>query len=154
MMIKLKLVFAALPMLLLSAACNNKPDDAEIQKNVTEHLQQNNEYSGINASVSEGIVTLDGNCEGENCGETIAANVKDIEGVDSVTNNIKSFIETDLTLRTTVQSIISKYPGVEADVAMGQIVLRGSISRDQIQLLMNELKVLDAKQIDNQLAIQ
>ncbi len=151
---KLKLVLAALPMVLLSVACNNKPDDAEIQKNVTEHLQQNIEYSGINASVSEGIVTLDGNCEGENCGEKIAANVKDMDGVDSVTNNIKSFIETDLTLRTTVQSIISKYPGVEADVAMGQIVLRGSISRDQVQLLMNELKVLDAKQIDNQLAIQ
>ena len=61
---------------------------------------------------------------------------------------------TDLTLRTSVQSIVTKYAGVQAEVASGEVVLRGTISRDLLEPLMTELKALNAKKIDNQLAIK
>ena len=134
-------------------ACNKKPKDEDIQKSVSDQLSTNPSYSGVTATVKDGVVTLDGKCEGENCDTAIIEEVKKIEGVDNVESNITKS-GTDLTLRTSVQTIISKYQGVQADVAAGVIVLRGSISRDQLQPLMAELNNLQPQKIDNQLAVQ
>jgi hypothetical protein len=128
------------------------PNDKDIQENVTKRLQEN--HRGINAEVADGVVTLTGTCEGENCAAQAEQQIAEVDGVKSVNNNIQANMGTDLTLRTSVQTIISKYQGVQADVAAGNVVLRGTISRDQIQPLMNELGALQPKKIDNQLAIQ
>ena len=144
---------------LFLASCGNKRTDDQIQQDVTERLSANKNnnqvYSNVTTSVKDGVVTLSGQCEGDNCGDSVMARVNEVEGVDNIVNNIQeTAIPADLTLRTSVQSVISKYQGVQADVAAGVVVLRGSIQRDQIQPLMNELSTLKAKKIDNQLAIQ
>lgn len=131
-----------------------KPDDKEVQESVTKKFQDQQNYKGVRAEVKDGIVTLTGNCEGENCAEEAKKMIADVNGVDSVRNNIQADNGTDLTLRTSVQAIISKYEGVQADVAAGNVVLRGSINRDQVQPLMNELENLQPKKIDNQLAVK
>ncbi len=128
------------------------PNDKDIQENVNKKLQEN--HQGVNAAVADGVVTLTGTCEGENCAAQAEQQVAEIKGVQSVQNNIKANTGTDLTLRTSVQAIIAKYQGVQADVAAGNVVLRGTISRDQVQPLMNELQALQPKRIDNQLAVQ
>ena len=134
------------------SACSSR-SDADIQKDLTDSLQAN-AISGINAAVADGTVTLSGECTGDSCvtrAETIA---RKVDGVSGVENNATMKAEsTDYTLRTQVQTIISKYNGVQADVADGVVVLRGSIDRSQIQPLMAELNNLTAKKIDNQLAI-
>lgn len=151
-------------MLLLAAgaafvSCSNRSDE-DIQKDVTNKLSQGGtggplNYSSVQASVKDGTLTLTGNCEGENCVDSLSKRMQDIDGIKELKNNVtKTDATTDLTLRTSVQSIISKYQGVEADVAGGVIVLRGTIQRDQVQPLMNELSALGAKKLDNQLAIQ
>lgn len=143
----------------LFASCSSRSDE-DIQKDVTDKLSQGASggalnYANVQASVKDGTLTLNGNCEGENCVDSLAERMKDIDGVKEVENNVKKTdAATDLTLRTSVQTIISKYGGVEADVAGGVIVLRGTIQRDQVQPLMNELSTLGAKKLDNQLAIQ
>ena len=136
-------------------SCGSRNDEA-ILKDVNEHLQgHGTNTANVKASVSDGVVSLTGDCTGENCADSLTNQVKEIKGVKEVQNNVtQARVETDLTLRTSVQSIISKYQGVQADVAEGVIVLRGSILRDQVQPLMNELSTLQAKKIDNQLAIQ
>ena len=139
-------------------SCGNRSDE-EIQKDITNKLSENNagglNYANVQASVKDGTLTLTGQCEGENCVDSLSERVKAVDGVKKVQNNVtKTDAATDLTLRTSVQSIISKYVGVQADVAGGVIVLRGTIQRDQVQPLMNELSVLKAKKLDNQLAIQ
>lgn len=141
------------------SACGDKRDDEQLQQEVTEKLKatENNTqaYANVNTTVQDGVVTLNGECEGDHCGDSVMVRIKEIDGVKEIVNNIKeTATPTDLTLRTSVQSIISKYQGVQADVAGGIVVLRGSIQRDQIQPLMNELSSLNAKKIDNQLAIQ
>lgn len=136
------------------SACGNNVDDATIQENVNTHLKENAAFANISANVSEGVVTLTGTCEGENCAEKAAETINEVEGVQSIENNIQENNDTDLTLRTSVQAIISKYEGVQADVAAGVVVLRGSIDRNQVQPLMNELEALQPKKIDNQLAVQ
>ncbi len=145
------------------SSCGNKRSDEDIQKDVSEGLTRGTgndangarAYSNVNATVKDGVVTLDGQCEGENCADSVVSRVNGIDGVKDVQSNIRQTqAPTDLTLRTSVQSIISKYQGVQADVADGVVVLRGSILRDQVQPLMNELSTLQARKIDNQLAIQ
>lgn len=150
----IQIPFTALLFLMITTSCNNKPNDAELQDNIAKQMQSNQGYTGVNASVKEGVVTLTGACEGENCASEIERQVKGMEGVKKVENNIQHDQSTDLTLRTSVQSTISKYEGVQADVAAGVVVLRGSISRDQVQPLMNELQSHKPKKIDNQLAIK
>ena len=147
---------------LLFAACKNNPSDEQIQKNVSDRLSpsandnnNNRGFSKIQAITSQGVVTLTGECQGENCADSAATLVRNIEGVKNVVNNIQEIAtETDFTLRTSVQSIISKYEGVQADVAAGIVVLRGEIQRAQLQPLMNELSALRPKKIDNQLAVK
>lgn len=134
----------------LLMACNGNTDE-DIQQSVQEKIK---DQQGVTASVQDGVVTLSGNCEGENCAENIASQVKEVNGVKEVKNEISSEQETDLTLRTSVHEVISKYEGVEADVAAGVVVLRGIINRDQVQPLITEIENLQPKKIDNQLAIQ
>jgi len=140
-------------------SCGGGRSDQQIQQDVQEKLSvlqegSNQAFTEITAVVKEGVVTLTGQCTGERCADSAVALVKDINGVKNIVNNIKQGPQqTDLTLRTSVQTIISKYQGVQADVAGGVVVLRGTIQREQIQPLMNELGPLQAKKIDNQLAI-
>ena len=134
-------------------ACGGNRSDEAILKDVNDSLQTWG--SGITAKVDDGTVQLSGECEGENCADSIAAMVRGISGVKEVQNGVKGeAAKTDLTLRTSVQTIISKYQGVQADVVSGVVVLRGTIQRDQLQPLMNELSPLSAKKIDNELAVQ
>lgn len=144
---------------LLFSACNDKRNDVQIQEDVQKSLSTNSDgstaFADVTSSVKDGVVTLSGRCEGDNCSDSVIARIEKTDGVKNVVNNIEeSAAPTDLTLRTSVQTIISKYPGVQADVAGGVIVLRGTLKRDQLQPLMNELSSLNAKKIDNQLAIQ
>ncbi len=140
--------------LFLFFSCNSTPNDDEIMANVNKRLQDNQSFSAITAMVKDGVVTLNGTCEGEACAMQVEEKIKEADGVKSVQNNIKNEVGTDLTLRTSVQSIISNYDGVQADVAGGIIVLRGSIDRNQVQPLMNELEALKPKKLDNQLAVK
>jgi hypothetical protein len=55
-------------------------------------------------------------------------------------------------MRTSLQSILSNIPGVQADVTFGVIVLRGTIDRD-LQPLMSDLTKLNPEKIDNQLSV-
>jgi osmotically-inducible protein OsmY len=136
----------------LEACGGNRSDDA-ILKDVNDSLQTRD--SGVTAKVDDGTVQLSGECEGENCADSLAAMVRGINGVKEVQNGVKGVAaKTDLTLRTSVQTIISKYKGVQADVVAGVVILRGTIQRDQLQPLMNELSSLSAKKIDNELAVQ
>ena len=146
------LVFSMLSMFFI-VSCSSKPDDKQIQENVTKHLQDNKNYKGITSTVNEGIVTLTGMCEGDNCVTAIEKDVAGIKGVSKVENNISKDNSTDMTMRTSLQSILIKYPGVQADVTSGVIVLRGTIDSDNLQPLMSDLTKLNPEKIDNQLSV-
>lgn len=136
-------------------ACKNKRSDEKIREDINTKMASMSMASGVTATVADGVVSLSGECTGEHCADTIVHTVEKVDGVERVDNKVSEVPDkTDLTLRTTVQTIISKYPGVQADVASGVIVLRGSIKREQLQPLMNELGMLQAKKLDNQLAIE
>ncbi|MFD0795407.1 BON domain-containing protein [Mucilaginibacter litoreus] len=141
-------------LLFFATACNHQPKDEDIQASVTKQLQDNPDFQDITASVKDGVLTLEGKCQSQNCDSLVESQVKSVDGVKSIENNIEKDDTTDLTLRTSVQDIISKYDGVQADVAAGVVVLRGSIDKKLVQPLMNELQMLNPKKLDNQLVLK
>ncbi len=153
-MLKCKLIVTITFILSVVVSCNNKPDDKQIGADVIKQLQDNKNYAGVNSSVTDGTVTLSGMCEGDNCAADIETKIKQINGVQKVENSIVKDNSTSMTLRTSVQTIITKYPGVEADVVSGSITLRGSIDRTNLQSLMSDLNTLHPKKVDNQLVIK
>ena len=137
------------------ASCSSPRSNEDIQQAVNDSLQANGTMKNIKAAVADGTVTLTGTCEGDDCVTQTGDKVKTIDGVTSVTNNVTMTPKnTDYTLRTQVQNIVTRYAGVQADVAGGVVVLRGSIDRGQLQSLMTELNSLHASKIDNQLALK
>jgi hyperosmotically inducible periplasmic protein len=74
-----------------------------------------------------------------------------------VVNNITVAAVTitqDDPLTTAANSVVSKYEGVQASVENGVITLRGTIKRENLQPLIQELNELQPKKVENQLTIK
>ncbi len=147
------LIFLSAVLMLSITSCG-APSDKTIREDVSRELAKNPDFKSITSDVKDGVVTLTGDCKTGGCDSSAAVQVKQVKGVKSIENNIHKNLTTDLTLRTSVQSIISKYAGVQADVAAGVIVLRGTIEKNQVEPLMIELQALKPKKLDNQLAVK
>ena len=155
-------VFAFSGLLLIS--CKGKQTDAEIQSSLNEKISSNEKMKGLNASVKDGVVTLAGECATEECRKDCADAVKKMNGVKDVENNIQVAslatpsapveINSDETLTTSVNDVVKKYKGVEADVKDGVVTLRGEIKRDNLQNLIISLNELKPKKVENQLVIK
>src|SRR5215212_7956661 len=88
---QLRLLVFIFASFLLSAnfiSCKEKNRDAEIQTEITNKISKEDAMSGLTASVSDGVVTLNGECKDEECKRHCAESVKEIKGVKSVVNNI------------------------------------------------------------------
>jgi osmotically-inducible protein OsmY len=142
---------------MLLTSCKG-PSDSDIQKSVNEKIASN---AGLSATVTDGVVTLTGECADENCKTSSEAAVKGVKGVKSVSNNITIaaapapvVITADDPLKQGVDAALSNYNGVTADVNNGVVTLRGDIKRADLQKLMVSLNALRPKKIDNQLSVK
>ena len=63
-------------------------------------------------------------------------------------------INSDETLRNSVNNVIKTYDGVQADVKDGVITLRGNIKQDELQTLIMKVQELKPKKVENQLVIK
>jgi hypothetical protein len=138
-------------------SCKAKNKDADISTAIQAKTQSDANFAGVNASVTDGVVTLTGQCNDDNCKTNAEQAVKDIDGVKKVVNNITVapvVISGDNELSSGVQRITARYTGVQADVNDGVITLRGQLKRDSLQQLMMDLNALQPKKIENQLVIK
>ena len=138
-------------------SCKGKNKDADINTAIQSKQQSDASFAGVNASVTDGVVTLTGQCNDENCKTSAEKTVKDIDGVKKVVNNITVAAVTitqDDPLQTGANNVVSKYDGVQAEVMNGVITLRGQVKRASLQQLMMDLNALQPKKIDNQLIIK
>jgi len=65
-------------------ACTAKTDDASIQQRVNEELKKDNAGATLNATVDNGVVTITGECSGDNCAQDVADKVRKMQGVKDV----------------------------------------------------------------------
>lgn len=144
----------------LLAACSNQPKDSKIQGDFEEKAKVNPQLATVRASVNDGVLTLSGQCPDETCRTSAEQAAREVKGVKSVVNNITVtqsapvVIADDATLENSVKEVIDDYKDVDATVNNGEITLRGSISRDNLQKLMMQLNEMNPKKINNQLTIK
>ena len=69
-------------------ACTAKTDDASIQQRVNEELKKDRAGAALNATVDNGVVTITGECKGDNCAQDLAEKVKKMQGLKDVQMNV------------------------------------------------------------------
>lgn len=147
-----------------AVSCKGKKSDADIHTEVTKKLNSEDASKGLTATVSDGVVTLAGECKDAMCKQNCEQSVKGIEGVKSVVNNIQIAqpetapapveVTADEPLKASVNDVVKNYSGVQAEVKDGVVTLRGEIKRDNLQKLMMSLNELKPKKIENELVIK
>ena len=150
------LVFLLSFLSLQLSSCKDKNRDAEIQTAISNKTATEENLAGVSATVSQGVVTLTGTCEDEDCRKLAERSIGNIEGVKKVVNNIQIArieITPDNQLQASVKEVLEDYDDVQATVSGGVITLRGKADRDKLQQLMMDLNALRPKRIDNQLVL-
>ena len=69
-------------------ACTVKTDDASIQQRINDELKKDQVGADLNATVDNGVVTITGECHGDNCAADLAEKVKKMQGVKDVQMNV------------------------------------------------------------------
>lgn len=142
-------------------ACNNQPKDSKLVSDFGDKAKNNPQLLNVTASANEGVLTLTGQCPDETCRSSAEQAAREVKGVKSVVNNITVtpatapvVIADDATLQNSVETVVKKYDGVEADVQNGEVILRGNIQRANLQQLMMDLNALNPKKVTNQLTVK
>jgi osmotically-inducible protein OsmY len=140
--------------------CGQK--DSDIKASVEEKLKANTEMTTpVGVNVTDGVVTLTGECKDEACKAKCEELAKSAKGVKSVVNNVVVAappapveVSTDDALAAGVRDATKDHPTVQATVNNGVVTLTGEIKRDQLQKLMQSLNTLNAVKIENKLTIK
>ena len=69
-------------------ACAAKTDDASIQQRVNDELKKDQVGADMHATVDNGVVTITGECHGDNCAHDVSEKVKKMQGVKDVQVNV------------------------------------------------------------------
>ena len=144
------------------SSCKSKPKDADIQSAVSTKLSANQQLSAVHANVSEGVVTLTGECRDETAKMDAENTAKGTEGVVSVVNNVSVApppappvtVSADDQLTKGVADATKDFPKVQAKVQDGVVTLTGEIKKTDLRKLMQSLHSLNPKKIDNQLKVK
>lgn len=72
---------------------------------------------------------------------------------DKTTNDPPVVINSDDQLRSSVNSVVTGYNGVQAEVKDGVVTLNGSIKQEDLQNLISKIQELKPKKVENKLVI-
>ncbi|KAF2342638.1 BON domain-containing protein [Flavobacterium tistrianum] len=151
-----------LGMSLSIALVSCKPSDADIEKAISEKLND----PDIQVAVHEGVATITGVCDDEIFKKNIEKSVRATKGVKSVVNTCELaranqepaaatvVINSDTDFDKSVSKVVDAYDGVSATVVGGVVTLSGEIKRDKLQPLMQSIHELHPKKVDNKLIIK
>ncbi|SFD17930.1 BON domain-containing protein [Flavobacterium phragmitis] len=158
---KFKSILLGMSLCIALVSC--KPNDADIEKAISEKLNNTPE---IQVSVHDGVATITGTCEDEIFKKNIEKSVRSVKGVKSVVNTCELaranqepaaaavVINPDTELDKSVHKVVDAYDGVSVTVVGGVVTLSGEIKRDKLQPLMQSIQELKPKKVDNKLTIK
>lgn len=158
---KFKSILLGISLCVALVSC--KPNDADIEKAISEKLSDTPE---IQVTVHEGVATITGTCDDEIFKKNIEKSVRAVKGVKSVVNTCELaranqepaaaavVINPDTELDKSIHKVVDAYDGVSATVVGGVVTLSGEIKRDKLQPLMQSIQELKPKKVDNKLIIK
>lgn len=104
------------------------PSDADLKADLITKSQREINFTGVSFLVENGVVTINGSCPSEVAKTTVEKTVKGVHGVKEVISNITIApvtIGTDHQLKQGVDSVLMKYPMVQAVVLDSIVTLNG-----------------------------
>lgn len=144
--------------LVLIAGCGDrKSKDADVKADLVTKAKKEKAFSGVRFTVRNGIVTLNGICPTEKSKTTVESTVKGVYGVTSVVNNLaigSVIIGTDEQLRESVDSVLKKYPAVQALVTDSAVLLEGQVEGKEAPKLAASIEKLRPKRLENRVVVQ
>jgi osmotically-inducible protein OsmY len=140
--------------LFLITACSQQQKDKGIKQMIATAAKEEVAFTGVNYSVEKGLVTLSGICPTEQEKAKVESKVKQTAGVKEVMNLITIapvVLDGSHLLKRSVDSVLMKYPAIEASVEDSVIYLQGQVKNKDAEKIMSGLQSLGAKAITNQL---
>jgi hyperosmotically inducible periplasmic protein len=142
-------------------SCKSKPKDADIQTAIAAKAST---YPGLTASVTDGVATLTGTATDEASKVAFENDVKAIEGVKSVVNNIivapapaaaaPVEITADDPLTKGLADATKDFPTVQATATNGVVTLTGELERSKLPALMKSINSLKPKKVEQKLTLK
>ncbi len=142
--------------LLLFTRCSQPERDKGIKQTIATTAKQELSFAGVNYIVKDGIVTLSGNAPSEKDKTKVESKVKNMAGVKEVVNQIMVapvVLTGDFPLKQSVDSVLMKYPTVQATVKDSVIAVQGTIEGKKAQELFQALQQLRANGVTNGLVV-
>ncbi len=157
MRIKLFSVVALVGVLLL-AACGKS--DSDLQRAASNKLSSDS-ISGVTVAVKDGTATLTGEVKDVTVKTKAEADVKGIEGIKTVNNNLTLIplapaptpMGADKTMEGTINENLKKanVTGVTVSVSNGEVTLSGEIPKADLAKAMQAASSTNPKKVNNQL---
>lgn len=140
----------------MMAGC--RPSDADLKADFLAKAEREKNFYGVSFIVQDGIVTINGSCPSEKAKKSVEETVKGVHGVRDVVSHIviaPVVIGTDHNLKTSVDSVLKKYPAVEA-IVMDSIVTLSGTAKDtkKSEELLTAIKSLQPRNIIYQVTTQ
>ncbi|HTE28093.1 BON domain-containing protein [Flavitalea sp.] len=141
-------------------SCKSKPKDADIEAAI---VSKSTSYPGLSATVKDGVATLTGTASDEATKIAFENDVKGIEGVKSVVNNISVAppqaaapveIAADDPIAKGLADATKDYPTVTATVNNGVVTLTGELERSKLPALMKSINTLKPKKVEQKLTLK
>jgi hyperosmotically inducible periplasmic protein len=143
-------------LLFLCLGCSQSAKDRDLRDLITNQLKEEAAIDRVSVSVSNSVVTLGGTCLSDLERHKAESIAKRTAGVKEVVNQIALVSEassSDRLLKQAVDSVLKKYPTVQAAVRDSVIFLQGTIGSKKAQKLFNALQYLNARGLSNELVI-
>ncbi len=143
--------------LLLLCSCSQEQRDREIKADFTVKAKGDIDYAGIRFTVKDGIISIDGECPTQVAKSKVETKAKALYAVKEIISHIKIapvVIGTDHQLKQGVDSILGKYPGVEAIVKDSVVHLLGKAENKDEQKLLAAIQTLRPRQLQNEVAFK
>ena len=156
---KIKLLsVVALACVLLLAACGKS--DSDLQKAASDKLTADS-ISGVTVAVKDGTATLTGEVKDITVKTKAEADVKGIEGIKTVNNNLTLIplapaptpMGNDKMMEGTINENLKKanVTGVTVAVSNGEVTLTGEIPKADLAKAMQAANAANPKKVNNQL---
>jgi len=156
---KIKLLsMLALACVLFMVACGKSDND--LQKAASDKLSSDN-ISGVTVAVKDGTATLTGEVKDLNVKTKAEADVKGVEGIKTVNNNLTLIplapaptpMGNDKMMEGTINENLKKanVTGVTVAVSNGEVTLSGEIPKADLAKAMQAASAANPKKVNNQL---
>ena len=157
-------IVISLACLLLAAfvtACKG-PDDATITTDVKTKIAADSPAlaNAVTVTTTEGVVTLTGAVDSDAIKSKVEQDAKSVKGVKSVVNNLTVkppiTFAADSAIKNTVIANLAKHKitGVTVEVVNGEVTLKGTIARANLQNAMMAANDAKPKKVNNQMTIK